>query len=420
MAHIAKFTGSHSTVYGLIMAHISRQPEDRIKHTNEHIDPLRTPENYDLVDRDNPYLYYKDRFEEIAKEYQETTGKHIRKDTIRVCSVVCYLPEDREGRGNEYEREFFRGVLDYAEGKFGRENILCAVVHKDENRPHIHVVAMPVVRDRENDHLKLSYKEAFTRADYKNMHERIQERCRERTHDKELRIYDPTNEEKRKTMTKEAYIAYDETKKEIKRGLEEREQALKAATDRLDGLVDQYRQQVGALNESARALQERENELHDREDELDRTERKLDERAERLLGGSEPIRATPPRMPDTKTVGLFRREQVVSADLVRDVINEAREAVRVANQESRASHHLYGRVEDLEDANEKWAKAYERLEQQNREQQKEIDRLNRDHEQEKALIDRLNKKYPRMMREERAEVQHEREKKHDRNHDPER
>lgn len=216
-------------VFGLLIIHNDRakeDPEHKRDHDNPNIQEDKTHLNYDLINRENPYQYYKNRLEELDKERLEQTGQHLRKDAVKAFSLIVYLPEEKENAGERYEREFFKGCLDYAYSQFGEDNIIQAVVHKDENRPHIHIIGIPTTRepDRQGrEYERVSYKDAFTREDYRNMHPLLQEHCRKRTHDRTLKVYDE-DRAKRKTMDKETYIKLkeDERTKEF-----EREQAKK-------------------------------------------------------------------------------------------------------------------------------------------------------------------------------------------------
>lgn len=227
MAHIQKITGTKSQIYGLVMIHNDRAKEDpngQRERDNENIDPERTHLNYDLLNRPNPYKYAMERLDKIEKEQKERTGKGFRSDAVKACSLIVYLPKEKEAKGEKYEREFFKGTLDYAINKFGKENILQAVVHKDENRPHIHIVALPITRDKEG-HEKLCYKEAFSRKDYNRLHPELEKTCRARTGDRTISLYED-KDQKAQSVDKETYILRQK-EEELKQAKEDYEKALK-------------------------------------------------------------------------------------------------------------------------------------------------------------------------------------------------
>jgi hypothetical protein len=59
------------------------------------------------------------------------------------------------------------------EKKYGKDNVVSAYVHKDENQPHMHFAFVPVVRDKKKNDLKVSAKECVTRNDLKNFHDKL-------------------------------------------------------------------------------------------------------------------------------------------------------------------------------------------------------------------------------------------------------
>ena len=241
MAHIMKIKGSKSQIFGLINIHIDRSNEDpdhQRDRGNDNIDPLRSHLNYNLIDRNDPYKYASDRLDALEKEQKDHTGKGFRSDAVIACSTIVYLPEGYENRGLEFERQFFQGCTNYALDKFGPENVLTAIVHKDENRPHIHIVAIPIVKDQERD--RLCFKEAFTRQDYRDMHPQLERYTREITKDKTIKLYDPLKE-KTKTVSKERYIYNDEMKK-----LERERQELQRQKEQIDRAKEQQRKEVKA------------------------------------------------------------------------------------------------------------------------------------------------------------------------------
>lgn len=216
MAHMAKIKGN---IYGLMVIHNDREKEDPTlerEHNNPNIDADKTHLNYDLINRENSYQYVKDRLEKLDEEREKQTGQHLRKDAVKLCSLIVYLPEDREQAGERYERQFFQGCVDYCREMFGEENVVQAIVHKDENRTHIHILNIPVTNEPDRQgrvYDRISYKDAFTREDYRNMHPLLQEHCRQRTHDRSLVLYDEERA-KRKTVDKETYIKEQEEKRE--------------------------------------------------------------------------------------------------------------------------------------------------------------------------------------------------------------
>lgn len=135
MAYIAKFK-SHR-VYGLLK-HNNRKKDDGQHHTNEEIDNERTYLNYS---------YKKGSYDDMKKRLDEVY--HLDRDNLVVLAeVVVTLPKDVKP---EDERKFFDSVYEFYKNDFGEENIINAVVHKDETTPHIHFDFVPVKKIDRDD-----------------------------------------------------------------------------------------------------------------------------------------------------------------------------------------------------------------------------------------------------------------------------
>lgn len=276
MAHGMKVKGGINQVYGLCVIHNDRTGKDpehekEINRNNGNINPEKSKDNYNLIERNDLYEYAKKRYDEIEKDQE----KAFRKDAVRAFSLVVYLPQEKEANGKEYEKEFFNGCLDYMKNKFGEKNILQAIVHKDENRPHIHIVAIPTTRD-EHGKEHLNFKGAFQRQDYKEMHPELERHTQERTHDKTIRLYDETKE-KTKTVSKERYILQDELKKldKVREELERKEKELQKE-------IEKQKEQEKKLEAKEKELQEKEKELQKKIKEHNKQVKEYNQEREKL------------------------------------------------------------------------------------------------------------------------------------------
>jgi len=189
MAHIAKYSAG---ACGHMLSHY-----DRSKQNIENIDRNKTHLNYNLAPgRDGTQLdFIHQRLSEIKVQK--------RKDVNIFCDVVVTLPkaideekskwiEEPDGSYSlktvykeysaEEERDFFKTVYNFLEGKFGANNVISAYVHKDETTPHMHFAFVPVVDDEkwnqkhpENPRQKLSAKECVTLGLLRSLHTEMQE-----------------------------------------------------------------------------------------------------------------------------------------------------------------------------------------------------------------------------------------------------
>lgn len=157
MASIQKLT--QSQVRGLLK-HNNRTSEDEY-HSNKGIDVSKTGENYTLKWGDDQMLA--DRLDEVYNPK--------KSDKIVMCEVIVTMPSEVKP---EDERKFFQSVYDFYANDFGEQNILNAVVHKDESKPHIHLDFIPIATSIVEYDEKSSKKMILNR--WKEAHK---ERCEE-------------------------------------------------------------------------------------------------------------------------------------------------------------------------------------------------------------------------------------------------
>lgn len=161
MAHLDKAT--RLQVVGLI-THDLRKCDN---HTNEDIDPNRSYLNYNLKEGD-PLENYNARISQIKVLN--------RKDVNTLGLFVCHLPKELENEPKNVQEDFFKSVYSFTKEDFGENNIVSAIVHNDETRPHIHIKFIPVVKDKKNEEIeKCSFKEKFKPLYYDQLHPRLQE-----------------------------------------------------------------------------------------------------------------------------------------------------------------------------------------------------------------------------------------------------
>ena len=132
---MANFSKYKSYGVGHLLKHNNRKKGDGVRHSNEDIDDNRTQLNYhlkygtvdDVQNRLNQLFYMK------------------RKDMTVLGEMVVTLPKNVK-KTDEDMRKFFKAVYDFYSEDLGEENIINAVVHRDETTPHIHIDFLPVVK----------------------------------------------------------------------------------------------------------------------------------------------------------------------------------------------------------------------------------------------------------------------------------
>jgi len=120
---------------------------------NPQIDKSRTHLNYHTLPYEKKYLAFIDeRIKELAPK------RKIKDDAVLITSFI--LGTDKEffdGITPETQKHFFDDCTDFFSERYGKENVVSAVVHLDESTPHLHFNLMPVTGGR------LCAKELFDR-----------------------------------------------------------------------------------------------------------------------------------------------------------------------------------------------------------------------------------------------------------------
>lgn len=120
---------------------------------NPQIDKSRTHLNYHTLPYEKKYLSFIDeRIKELAPK------RKIKDDAVLITSFI--LGSDKEffdGISPETQKQFFSDCTEFFAERYGKENVVSAVVHLDESTPHLHFNLMPVTDGR------LCAKELFDR-----------------------------------------------------------------------------------------------------------------------------------------------------------------------------------------------------------------------------------------------------------------
>ena len=112
-------------------------------HSNKNIDSSRTELNYYL--KKNELSYIKE-FDRIKKKYN--LKGQIRSNSNIICEMVFtsdqkFFDEIGYEESKRYFTESYIFICNYK--NLGKQNIISAVVHMDEDTPHMHLLFIPVV-----------------------------------------------------------------------------------------------------------------------------------------------------------------------------------------------------------------------------------------------------------------------------------
>jgi hypothetical protein len=115
----------------------------------KNIDESRTHLNEIKFSQSKPKFL--NAFDEKVKAVQLGSKRKIRKDAVKMLEfVITASPTFFE---NNYKEDIDSYLLEsqkFIERKFGKENILSLVIHRDEKTPHIHILLTPIVDGKFN------------------------------------------------------------------------------------------------------------------------------------------------------------------------------------------------------------------------------------------------------------------------------
>ena len=122
-------------------------------HSNKNIDSSKTVLNYYIKKNELSYIKEFDRI----KEKYNLKGQ-IRSNSIIMCEMVFTSDQklfDEIGyqKSKRYFQESYNFICNYK--NLGEENIISAVVHMDEDTPHMHLLFIPVVHTKDKQGNKI-------------------------------------------------------------------------------------------------------------------------------------------------------------------------------------------------------------------------------------------------------------------------
>lgn len=101
------------------------------------------------------------------------TALHNRNDIKVMAGWVVTAPQNLDPK--RYD-DFFCSTYDFLENRYGKENVIQAIVHDDEGgQPHLHFCFVPVVEDPKHDEgYKVCANEVLDRRELRNFHPDLQ------------------------------------------------------------------------------------------------------------------------------------------------------------------------------------------------------------------------------------------------------
>lgn len=128
---VSRAKGDFREVLPVCLAHNLRQQNDKHRHKSK-IDPNRTPNNEVLVGPGD----LNECVRRVAEEFDRLGIQPRRRDAIAGIELVIQPPSGWDAP------DFWRTALEWVRSRY--EHVVSAVIHRDQERPHVHVLVLAV------------------------------------------------------------------------------------------------------------------------------------------------------------------------------------------------------------------------------------------------------------------------------------
>lgn len=268
--HYTKHKGNNAGVNGL-QRHNERKPGQ--KHSNKKIDDQRTEDNVFL--KSAPKTYYK-AIEDKISENRKNGMKGVRKDAVRMVEATVQLSGKVLDQPEEKQEEVLRDMYEWLKDEHGEDNIISAVIHKDETSMHLHFDFVPITEEG-----KLSAKEILSKGKLKYK----QDSSLKHVQDKHPAMHFKRGGGETKGLSQkdfEAFKTLQEEKEtmldEYTEALDEQDDELNEREDLLDKREETLNEKEGTLNKNANKVRKMHADVHEREKKVTARESTLDKR----------------------------------------------------------------------------------------------------------------------------------------------
>lgn len=291
--HYEKHKGNDTAVNGL-QRHNERKPGQ--KHANKNIKDERTAENVFL--RRSPKKY-KAEIEDKIKKNKKGGMKGVRKNSVRLVEATVQLSGKILEQPEEKQEEVLQDMYEWLKEEHGEENIVSAVIHKDETNMHMHFDFVPITEDK-----RLSARDIISKGNMRRMQRESLEYMQEK--------YKSMNFERGNSETKGLSQKDFETFKKLQ---EEHEQAMNEYSDMLDEQENELDKREEAITEKEAELNGKEyklrnasNIVHKREKNVNESEKNLEMKEKQYQDEYKALQSEKERF--NKTLTKFNQQQV--------------------------------------------------------------------------------------------------------------
>lgn len=354
--HFEKHKANDVGVNGL-QRHNERVPGQR--HKNENINDSRTKDNIFLKKSNNKF---NKQVENTIERKRKNGLKGVRKDAVRMVEATVQLSGKILDDSEEEQEKVLRSSYDWLKNKFGEDNVISAVIHKDETNMHLHFDFVPFTEEN-----KLSAKEVVTKP---------------KLHEYQKDFLD--------------YLKSVEPNGNFERGGGELNGLSQKDFEKVQQMFDE---QDKELNEREKELDDREDNLDDLSDETKRKRKELDKRESQIEIDEQANKLERERLTKREfELNKAIKKQQENAFLIRQndvkrnaVINQREQAVN--EKDKKADIKLFSADKKLSEASNKLLEA-NRIKQQYEKMLKRIDTIK---EQTSEMANRVTAKMTMVM-----------------------
>lgn len=272
--HFEKHKANDTAVNGL-QRHNERVPGQ--KHSNERIDDSRTSDNVFLKKADSKF---QTSVNDVIENERKGGTKGVRKDAVRMVEATVQLSGKVLDMSEDEQEQVLRDSYEWLKNKFGEDNVISAVIHKDETNMHLHFDFVPIEDGKLNAKAIISkprlkqYQTDFLKNLKENHVSMNFERGGGETNGLSQRDFEIMQKEREKLMQEIAEREKEIDAREDK--LDLREDELSDKAEKLANRDVKYYNRVKELNQSVNEFKEQKLAIIDREGKVSVRERSLE------------------------------------------------------------------------------------------------------------------------------------------------
>lgn len=243
--HIEKYKNAQ---VGKILGHNKRE---HLHYKNESVNLSLSHNNTYFVKRDFDY------YEKIISDLYVYGGW---KDKTKLkynslCNICVYCPKDYED-----QNRFFKIMNFVLTERFGKDNVICSVVHRDEYNngvisPHLHFTFIPTIWNEKKQKYQMSYEKCLAH-DFNTFHEEIENLIKEYFPKDNIKLHDEENKDK-------FYFDNIEDYKKMKLELDNIQNKLNSKNAEFKDLEDKYNDLYVRFQKNIKVIDEQENYIYD-------------------------------------------------------------------------------------------------------------------------------------------------------------